>query len=75
VTTLHESIHILGFDASLYSAYLDFNTGDVYNYPINVSSTLQASRSATFLLKTPAVTAWAKNFFNCISITGMQLEN
>ncbi len=29
-TSLHETIHILGFDQSLYSTYLDLNTGLPY---------------------------------------------
>lgn len=32
-------------------------------------------RNNNNILKTPFVTQWAKDFYNCPSITGMALEN
>ncbi len=74
-TSLHETMHILGFDQSLYSNYLDYNTGLPYSYPILQSVTLHASRvgGPNYLLKTPAVTAWALAQFGCVNVTGMPL--
>lgn len=70
-------MHILGFDSSLYSTYLDSSTATVYNYNITPSVSLNAGRTGgnNYLLKTPRVTAWAQQFFGCPGITGMALEN
>lgn len=80
-TALHETIHILGFDSSLYATYLDSTTagniGGLYSSTIYQSVTLDAGRTGgnNYILKTPKVTAWAKAFFACGSLTGMALEN
>lgn len=76
-TAMHETIHIVGFDSSLYSSYLNPATGNVYPLFINESVTLDAGRTGgnNYILKTPFVTAWAKSFFACSSLTGMALEN
>jgi len=78
-TALHETMHILGFDSSLYTKWLisdesSPNFGKFYTNP-RVSSTVNGNRSTTYFLTTPAVTAWARSFFNCISLIGMPLEN
>ena len=72
-------MHILGFDYSLYATFLDPSTGDVYNggaSPTTLES-LHANRgggtSGNYILQTPFVTAWAKDFFGCSSLTGMAL--
>ncbi len=36
-TTLHEVMHILGFDSTLYTSYLDIETGSPYNYTIFIN--------------------------------------
>jgi hypothetical protein len=76
-TALHETMHILGFDSTLYSSYLDPNLGYPYTTAPQVfnSSAVNSQRPKTSLLTTPYVTAWAKNFFNCSSLPGMLLEN
>jgi hypothetical protein len=70
-------MHILGFDSNLYTTYLDPNSADGSEYTsyVSASAKLHGSRPASILLTTPYVTAWAKDFFGCNSITGMQLEN
>ena len=72
-TAIHETMHILGFDQSLYSTYLDFNTGLPYSYSILQAVTLNANRTggANYILKTPAVKAWALAHFGCNTILGM----
>lgn len=56
-TAIHETIHILGFDQSLYSSYLDPTNGNLYS-STTTSATLHASRTggANHLLTTPYVT-------------------
>ncbi len=78
-TALHETIHILGFDSSLYSTYLDSitigNIGGLYSGPIYQTVTLDPGRTggSNYILTTPRVTAWAKAFYACNSLTGMAL--
>ncbi len=74
-TALHEMMHILGFNSNLYATYIDPRTADgsTYTTYVSASAKLHASRPNSILLTTPAVTEWAKSFFNCNSITGMQL--
>jgi Leishmanolysin len=75
-TALHETMHILGFDSTLYSTFLDPTLGYTYSTPqIFNSSAVNAQRPRTSLLTTPYVTAWAKSFFNCSTLQGMLLEN
>ena len=83
-TALHETMHILGFDSTLFSTYLDPATGapyidpgtsNVYTSGPKVTGTVNANRPATSLLVTPYVLAWAKSFFNCPTAVGMPLEN
>lgn len=75
-TALHEILHILGFDSTLYQYYLDSNTGLAYTNPvITASPTVHSSRPPTNLLTTPNVLSWAQNFFNCPGLLGMLLEN
>jgi len=71
---LHETMHILGFDKNLYGTYMDYNTGNLHVQP-TVSATLHARRTANYIMKTPTVAAWTKQFFNCASAPGMPLEN
>ena len=68
-------MHILGFDSCRYSHYLDPATGDTYAYPIISSSpeTLNPNRDPNYILKTPYVTEWAQDFFDCLTLTGMAL--
>jgi hypothetical protein len=72
-------MHILGFDSSLFSTWLvsDEASADFGNFYANprVTSPINGNRSTTYFLTTPAVTAWAKKFFNCSSLVGMVLEN
>jgi hypothetical protein len=71
-TTIHEVTHILGFDSTLYSKYLDPSTGNYYATPV-ASASVHASRPATKVLQTPYVKAWAINHFGCSSLPGMLL--
>ena len=77
-TALHETLHILGFDSSLYAYWLisDANSasyGNVYTNP-KIQVTVNAGRpSPTYFLTTPAVTAFAQTFFGCPSLVGMPL--
>ena len=75
-TALHETMHILGFDPSLYSTYLDSSTGLNYSQ-VTQTTVLNGARrgGANNLMVTPAVTAWAIGHFGCNNITGMPLEN
>ena len=75
--SLHEMIHILGFDYSLYSTFLNPNDGNLYTTP-TIQTVLHPKRNAgggNFILQTPFVSAWAKEHFGCSSLTGMALEN
>jgi len=72
-TALHETMHILGFDSTLYPTYLDPNTGSPYTTSPKVAGSMNAKRPATNIMTTPYVLAWAKNFFGCSSLTGMPL--
>lgn len=76
-TVLHEITHILGFDSTLYTTFLDSATGLPYNYTIRVTSSplINALRPATSLLITPNVQTWARNYYNCSTLPGMPLEN
>jgi hypothetical protein len=76
-TSLHESLHILGFDSALYNSWLISDTtspnyGNVYTNP-KQAITVNANRPTTYMLTTPAVTAWAQTFFNCSTLAGMLL--
>lgn len=68
-------MHILGFDSTMYTTYLDSGTANIYAYNITPQVTLHGSRTGgpNYLLKTPKVTAWAQSFFACSNITGMAL--
>jgi len=68
-------MHILGFDSTLYSTYLDPTTGNLYSSGPQILGSVNANRPATSLMSTPYVLAWAKAFFGCSSMTGMPLEN
>ena len=72
-TALHETMHILGFDSTLYATYLDPNTGFVYNYDVKTTVSVHANRPATSVITTPFVKAWARAFFGCSSLPGMIL--
>lgn len=73
-TALHETIHILGFDSTLYYSFLDPLTGYPYSVPqLNASNTVNVKRNSTNLLATPNVLAWAKDFFGCSTLQGMLL--
>jgi len=76
-TALHEILHVLGFDRSLYGTVLDSTTGLPYSYSIVTPVVLNSNRTggANFLLKTPAVAAWALDYYGCVNVTGMPLEN
>lgn len=68
-------MHILGFDSTLYSTFLDPTTGNVYNPSsgpmLTNSNTINSNRPATSIITTPYVVAWARNFFGCNNLTGM----
>jgi hypothetical protein len=68
-------MHILGFDSTLYSTYLDPTTGSVYSYNVKAAISVNSNRPTTYVITTPYVTAWAKAFFGCNSLPGMILEN
>lgn len=65
-------MHILGFDSTLYSTFLDPTSGDVYTSgPMITGTGFHASRPQTSIITTPNVVTWAKNHFGCNSLTGM----
>jgi hypothetical protein len=78
-TCLHETVHILGFDSTLYATWLVSDEtsprfGNVYtSTTASGTGTISASRPSTLYLTTPAVTAQARTFFNCPTLTGMVL--
>jgi hypothetical protein len=76
-TAIHETVHILGFASNLYSTYLDPRTSNGARYAtgtfLSTSAKLHGSRPESVLLKTPSVTAWAKDFYGNDAIAGMQL--
>lgn len=71
-TTLHELAHALVFDTSLYGLYIKPD-GTTWGAAATEKVTLRDIE--TTLLKTTHVTEWAKKFYDCPSITGMQMEN
>lgn len=80
-TALHETLHILGMDSTLYSSWLDSDStsatyGNVYSSTTTSASSLIASQrpNSTFLT-TPNVKAWTQTFFGCATAPGMLLEN
>jgi hypothetical protein len=79
-TALHETLHILGMDSTLYGTWLDSDpTSPTYtrNYTttaISATGYISASRpSNTMFLVTPNVKAWTQTFFNCPAAPGMLL--
>lgn len=68
-------MHILGFDSTLYSTYLDPTTGNPYASAPEITGTVNSNRPTTKFMTTPYVLAWAKAFFGCNTMTGMPLEN
>ena len=78
-TALHETMHILGFDSTKFNTWLisdeaSASFGNVYTATTaSGSGTINAARPATTYLITPFVTAWARTFFNCPTLTGMML--
>lgn len=72
---MHETIHILGFDSALYNTFLDPATGNVYATTTTGPTSLHASRSNNYILETPFVVAWTRDFFGCNTLSGMALEN
>ena len=74
-TALHETMHILGFDSTLYLTYLDPATGSAYLTPPLANASLNGNRPTSTEMTTPFVLAWAQSFFGCANLTGMPLEN
>jgi hypothetical protein len=75
-SALHETVHILGFDSSLYGTYLDYSTQTVYATAVLQTATgINSNRATSKMITTTNVLTWAKSFFNCNSITGMLVEN
>lgn len=80
-TAMHETMHILGMDSTLFGSWLvtDPNSaqyGNVYTATTaSGSGTIHATRPSTNYLITPNVTEWAHNFFGCNTLLGMPLEN
>lgn len=68
-------MHILGFNFALYDTYLDprIAAGNVYSSLITGPTNLHAKRPNSYLMEGPNVVAWAKDFFGCNTLTGMQL--
>ena len=66
-------MHILGFDSTLYSTYLNPVDGNTYGSGPQIVGSVSSSRPATNFMNTPYVLAWARNFFNCPTLTGMPL--
>jgi len=69
---LHESTHALGFTNDLYSSYLTPN-GALYLNGATTSTSYAGYPTTT--MTTPRVTNWAQNYFNCSSLTGLELES
>lgn len=79
-TTIHEFIHILGFNSELYQYYMDLNTGskhEINNVVSSTAQTLHSRRSGgkNLIFKSPHVKAWAKDHFQCTTLDGIPLEN
>lgn len=81
-TALHETLHILGMDSTLYSTWLDSDPTSptfTYNYTattVSADGYISVLRpSNTMFLTTPNVKAWTQTFFSCPSAPGMLLEN
>ena len=74
-TSMHETIHILGFDTALFNTFLDPATGAVHATTMTGPTLLDGSRNSNYILETPFVRAWTRDFFGCNTLGGMALEN
>ena len=66
---LHQFTHILGF---LYTLFNDFPIG--ISNVIKIENETRTNQEKKFII-TPKVVSYAKKYFNCDSITGVELEN
>ncbi|EGR31372.1 leishmanolysin family protein, putative [Ichthyophthirius multifiliis] len=76
-TTIHETIHILGFSAASYKYWIDPDTQTFYG-PTGASKIIGTQiirNTTTTILYSPNVLKTSKKYYNCTSMKGMQLEN
>lgn len=79
-TCLHEMMHILGFDSTLYARWLVSDETNA-RYSNTYLSTFEAAanytsssiRANSYFLTTPNVKAWTQAFFGCPTAPGMLL--
>lgn len=76
MVALHEIIHVLGFSGGSIQYWLDTSVGALYGADTSKITTTQTIRGfSTTVLKSPNVLATARKYYNCNTLTGMQLEN
>jgi len=78
MATLHELIHVLGFSGPSMEYWINPATGSSYGSAdlglIKSSATTIRSLSTTSLMSANVLKT-AKKYYNCPTLTGMQLEN
>lgn len=81
-TALHEMLHILGMDSTLYGTWLDSDSNSATYSNVYSSTTMSANGyisslrpNTSLFLITPNVQAWTRSYFNCPTAPGMLLEN
>ncbi|KYR02747.1 hypothetical protein DLAC_00210 [Tieghemostelium lacteum] len=78
---IHEMIHSLGFSSFLYRSYIDRSTGMPYKSiykTVTISGKTPSGEAFTkprYLITSPTVNLFAKQFYKCPSVEGFELED
>lgn len=70
---MHELIHILGFSPSLSSFYVDENLNKLGIESVLTKKVIRGVERT--LIKTPKVLEFAKKYFNCSELEGVEVED
>ena len=76
-TTLHEIFHILGFSSWVYQYWYDPITNSAYGTGANriFENGLTYRGLTTSILTSPNLLKYAREYYNCADLEGVQLEN
>jgi proprotein convertase subtilisin/kexin type 5 len=76
MVTLHETIHILGFSGGTMQYWLNSATNKEYGDKLNLIVSNETIRGfITTILKSTNVLNTARKYYNCPTLSGMQIEN
>ena len=73
VRAMHQLTHILGFSGYMFGSFID-NNGNKQPYNKIVTSS-NVNGKHVQMIKTPKVLSIARNYFNCPSLIGVELED